>query len=192
VRRRRSPGGRVVLAILGALGVLVGCAPADDTSTPPGEFVGPWAAVFAEYDALTDVEFGHAAFADSRLTDAEVQEGRALIDECYASFGYAVEYDVHGYETVTSLDGGDDELGVMNVCAFADGGVVALHDQIRLNPRNEDPMVLAASCMVAAGLVEPGFTAADLEAAFDGEAVPGWGTPASIACLRDPLGRATQ
>lgn len=157
-----------------------------------GTFVGPWADVFAEYDALTDVEFGHAAFADSTLTEAEVQEGRALIDECYANLGYVVEYDRYGYEIVTSLDGVEGQIGVMSACAFADGGVVALHDQIRLNPQNDDPMVLAAECLVAAGLAEPGLTAADLEAAFDNEAVPGWGSAEVTACLRDSLGLAAQ
>lgn len=172
-----------------AAGLLSGCAGSRGEDGPiSDEFTGPWAEVFADYDSETDLEFAHRAYADSVLTDAEVQEGTALIEECYAAYGFRVEYDRYGYETVTSLGAEGDPLAVMGSCAFADGGVVALNDQIRLNPANLDPLVLAVECLVGERVVPSGYTAHDLEADLDAETPPGAGTDTFVVCMRDPLG----
>lgn len=183
--------GRALCAYLlmgGAL--LVGCSPVEARTPDPvntGAYTGPWAGTFAEWADMTESSFALGGFQDSTITDSERAEGLSLIEECYRSRGYAVEYDQYGFETVTSTGGTEDSAEVMGECAFADGGVVALHDMITANPNNDDMLALVADCLVREGLVEPGFSRDDLEAT---EIIPGAGVAGSPGerCQRDPLG----
>lgn len=180
----------VAAPLLVAMSLLTACGTPPETPAPSvSGFTGPWAEQYASFDEATDSDFGHRALADSTLTDSEVQEGMALILECYASRGFTVEYDRFGFETVTSIGGTADPMEVMGICAFADGGVVALNDMMRVNPDNLDQFTILADCLVDAGIVEPGFTARDLENAYESDILP-WSesNAEAMRCVRDPLG----
>jgi hypothetical protein len=186
---RLGAGGCLAVGLL----VLSGCTsgPTDD----PGAFSGPWAEEIAYYDAAAESEFAHRAFADSTLSDAEVEEGRSLIAQCYVDHGATVEYDAYGFETVEVVTGSEDPMDVMGTCAFADGGVAVLADKIRLNPDNLDPFTIQAACMVEHGIVEPGFTARDLENSYEEGAALPWDTTdqqTATTCQVDPLGLAAE
>lgn len=189
---RRAAAARLAVAV-----VLLGACSngTGDLASDPGAFSGPWAEEIAYYDATTESEFAHRAFADSTLSDAEVEEGRSLIAQCYVDHGAEVEYDRYGYATVTVVTGSQDPMEVMGTCEFADGGVVVLAGQIRLNPDNLDPFTIQAACMVGHGIVEPGFTARDLENSYEeGAALPwnGADQETATACQVDPLGLAAE
>ncbi|MEN1976340.1 hypothetical protein [Cellulomonas olei] len=197
VERHRTAGSPRLGAAAGlAAGALLlgACTGAPGPGQGAGDFSGPWAEELAYYDSVTDSEFAHRAFADSVLTDSEVQEGRALIAQCYVDHGSEVEYDAYGRSTVTVVTGSEDPMEVMGTCEFADGGVAVLHDQIRLNPDNLDAFTIQAACMVEHGIVEPGFTARDLENTYEEGAATPW-EPAdqetATACQLDPLGLAS-
>jgi hypothetical protein len=183
---RRAPAVAAGLAV--ATLALAGCVgPGAGSPEPSG---GPWASELAYYDEATDSVFAHQALADGKISDAEVEEGRALVDRCYVDHGAEVTYDAYGRATVTVVTGAEDPMQVMGTCEFADGGVVVLHGQVRLNPENQDPFTIQAECLVAHQLVEPGFTAQDLEDYVTvGTAAAPW-TPSdqAAACLIDPLG----
>lgn len=187
---RAAAGVAAVLVLAGACSSGAGA----DSASDPGSFSGPWAEELAYYDSVTDSAFAHRAFADSTLSDAEVQEGSALIAQCYVDHGAEVEYDTYGRSTVTVVTGSEDPMDVMGTCEFADGGVVVLAGQIRLNPDNLDAFTIQAACMVEHGIVEPGFTARDLENTFEDGAATPW-EPADQAtattCQLDPLGLAS-
>jgi hypothetical protein len=169
-----------------------GCASTRAGDAPPSDFTGPWAAEFADFDAHADSDFAHRAFADSTISDAEVQEGMSLILGCYDSHGATVEHNAYGYAQVEVMTGSEDLLDVMGMCEFADGGVVVLHGQMRLNPDNLDAPTIQAECLVAAGIAEPGFTAQDLDQAFQSGDLPyPPGDPVGSACMDDPLGLST-
>ncbi|WHP18121.1 hypothetical protein [Cellulomonas sp. ES6] len=191
-----SPRLRAAAGLAAGVVLLAACSgtPGTGPSSAPGDFSGPWAEELAYYDSVTDSEFAHRAFADSEISDAEVQEGMRQVLACYDDHGATVEYDAYGLETVDVLTGSEDPLDVMGLCAFADGGVVALHDQIRLNPDNLDAFTIQAACMVEHGIVEPGFTARDLENTYEEGAATPW-EPAdqetATACQLDPLGLAS-
>ena len=180
----------VAPGLLVAVGLVAGCTA---SGAAPSDLVGgPWASELAYYDAATDSAFAHQALADGDISDAEVEEGRALVDQCYRDHGAEVTYDPYGRATVSVVTGSEDPMQVMGTCEFADGGVVVLHGQIRLNPENLDPATIQAECLVERGIVEPGFTARDLEefVQVDGAAVP-WAPSrqeAAAACMIDPLG----
>ncbi len=171
---------------------LAACGPATPVASSTSSFTGPWAEEFAYYDSAADSEFAHQAFADSVISDAEAQEGTSLILACYDSHGATVQYDAYGYATVEVVTGSEDPLDVMPLCEFADGGVVVLHGQIRLNPDNLDPFTIQAACLVEHRVVEPGFTAQDLENGYQGGGGLPWepGNETAATCMLDPLGLA--
>jgi hypothetical protein len=181
-----------------ALGLLAagGCTSADrpGEGTPTGDFTGPWAAELAYFDSMTDSAFAHRALADSRLSDSEVTEGRALVEQCYVDHGAEVRYDAYGRATVTVVTGPEDPMDVMGTCEFADGGVVVLAGQIRLNPDNLDALAIQAACMVEHAIVEPGFTGRDLEHYLQQESAAEPWEPSdqdtATTCQIDPLGLA--
>ena len=196
---RRAPragllpvGAASLCAVLLTTGCTASAGPATSpTPVATGAFSGPWADVLAWYDSTTDSSFAHQAFRDSVVTEAEAQEGMALIQACYVANGYAVEYDRFGYETATSTGGTGDPAEVMSMCAFADGGVVALFDQIRLNPDRVDTRQRTVDCLIASGLAPAEFTVDDLVASESSDSGPPVaGGPVATACLRDPLGLA--
>jgi len=179
-----------------AIALLVACI-ASACSHASGEadasgFSGPWAADFARYTQITDSEFAHRAFADSQISDSELQEGDALIAQCYRDAHATVTYDAYGFETVQVLEGDEDPVDVMGRCALADGGVSALYHQIERNPGNDDDATIIAACMVSSGLVDASFTAQDYRAALDSGAVS-WNPldERSERCAKDPLGLVT-
>lgn len=183
----RTRAGAAAALTVAALSSCSAGAEADRAPTPvrTESYAGPWAQTFADWAELTDVEFGLEAFRDSRLTEAEYEQGMLMIRECYASRGYEVEYDRYGFETVTSIGGTEDAFEVMGDCAFADGGVVALYSMIMVNPRNDDMLALAAACLLREELVEPGFSRDYVELM---PVVPG---SAEERCIRDPQGRVS-
>ncbi len=188
VRARTLLTGAVALAVAS----LPACGPATPVASSTSSFTGPWAEEFAYADSVTDSEFAHRAFAHSVISDAEAQEGISLILACYDSHGATVQYDAYGYATVEVVTGSEDPLDVMGTCEFADGGVVVLHDQMRLNPDNLDTFTIQAACLVDAGIVEPGYTGQDLEQAFDtGQHPYHEGDSTAMTCMRDPLGLAS-
>jgi len=178
------------LALLLATGVPACSQPT--TGADASGFRGPWAADFARYTQITDSEFAHRAFADSQISDSELQEGDALIAQCYRDAHATVTYDAYGFETVEVLEGNEDPVDVMGRCALADGGVSALYHQIERNPGNDDDATIIAACMVSSGLVDPSFTAQDYRAALDSGAVS-WNPldERSERCAKDPLGLVT-
>jgi len=165
------------------------------SSATTGTFSGPWSEELAYYDAATDSTFAHQALADSVISDAEVEEGRGLIAQCYRDRGAEVTYDAYGYATVTVVTGSEDPMAVMGACEFADGGIVVLYGQIQLNPDHLDPSTIQAACMVEHGIVEPGLTARDLEHYLQVEsAVAPWAPSdqdVATTCMVDPLGLAS-
>jgi hypothetical protein len=191
-----SAGSRVLLA--GVAAVLMtassscGTTPTVPASEATSSFTGPWAEEIAYYDSITDSDFAHRAFADSAISDAEVQEGKSLILDCYDNHGATVEYDAFGYAQVEVITGTEDPMQVMSTCEFADGGVVVLDGQIRLNPENLDMFTIQAACLVAAGIAEPGYTAQDLDQDLASGDLPySPGDAIGAACMKDPLGLAT-
>jgi len=187
-RRRRA-------ALVTLAGLLAAVAPACSGPAPGPDasgFSGPWAADFARYTQITDNEFAHRAFADSQISDSELQEGDALIAQCYRDAHATVTYDAYGFETVQVLEGDEDPVDVMGRCALADGGVSALYHQIERNPGNDDDATIIAACMVSSGLVDASFTAQDYRAALDSGAVS-WNPldERSERCAKDPLGLVT-
>jgi hypothetical protein len=102
-----------------------------------------------------------------------------------------VEYDTFGYAQVEVVTGTEDPMQVMSTCEFADGGVVVLDGQIRLNPENLDMFTIQAACLVAAGIAEPGYTAQDLDQDLGSGDLPySPGDAVGAACMKDPLGLA--
>jgi hypothetical protein len=159
-----------------------------------GAFDGPWAEELAYYDAATSSSFAHEAFADSVITEAEAQEGRGLIAACYADHGAEADYDVYGRVTVSVVSGSEDPLDVMGTCEFADGGVTVLAGMMRLNPDHLDDFTIQAACLVEQGVVETGFTAHDLQQAYDTNELPWQPSDQDVVttCMIDPLGLAAQ
>lgn len=184
-----------VVALI-ALASATACTSEDPEDAPPAaatdsvpEFTGPWAADFERTYKEIPSEFGHAALADSAISDMEFQEGMAIIQECYDAAGFSVEYDQYGYETVTSEGGSGDPLEVMGDCAFADGGVAVLYYMMKGNPENVAQETLIAECLVREGVVEPGFTGQDFTEMMDSGDTP-WapGDERVEPCMKDPLG----
>ncbi len=173
--------------------LLAGCG----ASTPPGSttsadgFTGPWADEFAYFDQfVANSDFADGAFADSRITDAEVEEAHTMIADCCTSHGATVEYDIYGRASVTVMAGTDDPMDVMGTCEFADGAVTVLHGQMSLNPDHLDDFTIQAACLVDQGVADPGFTARDLEEGLQDESVAlPWepGDEVATACMIDPL-----
>lgn len=171
--------------------LLAACSSASGPGEPSiGEFDGPWASELRELAAAYPSEFAAQVFADSKITELEFAEAQSMVQECFDSQGLHVTWDAYGRETVTFPDEtGDDPPDVIGECAFSDGGVTVMYYRMLLNPRNEDQMQLWATCLVDAGVVEPGYTADDLLRAYDTEQLP-WvpGDERAGACLSDPLG----
>ena len=130
--------------------MISGCGATDsgEAGTPSGQaersadsYTGPWAEAFGELAANTDLEFALDAIADSRISDQEAEEARAIAVECYEARGYKVEWDAYGYEVIERSDPAE-EVGevAMAECSFADGGVLVLYYQMMVNPDNEDLM----------------------------------------------------
>lgn len=134
-------------------------------------------------------EFVKSVLDDGTITDMEQQEALKRVEACYASHNASVTYDKYGFETVESLDGKGDPLDLMGECAFADGGIVVLFDQMRRNPDNQTEEELIAGCLVRTGVVDKGFTAKDFFEAMSSASVP-WGPDDErvILCNKDPLG----
>lgn len=162
---------------------------APDASDGAPEFSGPWADDIAHTYEELGTDFSRTALADSAISDVEYQEGMALIQECYDAAGFTVEYDKYGFETVTSVGGEEDPMDVMNRCAFADGGVAVLYQQMKANPENVEQETLVAECLVREGVVEPGFTGQDFTEVMDSGEVPWSPVDERIEpCFKDPLG----
>ncbi len=177
-----------------ALCVLVGGAgctsqhPQGNEGAVVGTYTGPWADEF-ERMAAEGNPFVLSVLADSELSDAEAQEGLAVIEDCYRSHNATVTYDKYGFETVESLDGKSDPMEVMSACAFADGGIWVLYDQMSKNPENQNQESLIVACLIREGLVEPGFTVEEFAENFETEHFT-WDRKdeKSKNCFRDPLG----
>jgi len=135
-------------------------------------------------------DFVKAVLADGVISDMEVQESLKKIEACYAGYNATVSYDKYGFESVHSLDGKHDPLKIMGECAFADGGIFVLHDQMRRNPKNQDTDELVAACLVRKGIVEQGFTGQDLFDVWHSDAELPWprGDKRVELCGKDPLG----
>lgn len=189
-RRQRAMG---MAAALVASAVLVACSgePGAPPDTAPGAaFPGPWGQAMQDMANTAPSEFASQVFADGAITEIELAEATQLVQECYEAVGLTATWDDYGMVSITGSDPDSDDPPVeMAECSFADGGVMVLSSRMRVNPENEDELELRADCLVREGVVEPGYTALDLEQAFERESMP-WqtGDEQARACMLDPLG----
>lgn len=189
-RRASSPAGfhaglACVLVLL--IFSLSGCA-AGEADKASVDVSGPWADSMKAMSADGN-DFVKSVLSDGDISDMEYQEALKIIEKCYASNNASVTYDRYGFETVRSLDGKSDPLELMSKCAYSDGGIVVLYDQMRRNPDNRSEEELISSCLVRKDVVGKGFTAEDFMEAMQSGQVPWSEDDERVAlCNKDPLG----
>lgn len=174
------------------LTVLAGCgqSPTEVDPLETGSLWGPWAAEMEQASQTFPSLFSNGVFTDGKITEQEFLEARQIVLDCFSAEGLEASWDAYGYLSVGGAGlSGDAPPEAMGECTFADGGVMEIYHRMMVNPENEDDMELRARCLVSVGVVEPGFTGAELDSAYQTETLP-WaqGDDAARQCLLDPLG----
>lgn len=146
----------VGLAVLAQL--LVACS----TPPPPDQTQLAWKAEIERARAQAADDLTRQILADGRVTDAERLESYDAFVRCAADRGVTVSITrnqgrITGY---SALAGKDEEL---DACSKGRIAVVdTLYNDMRLNPKHEDPSEVLARCLRTNGLA-PGITKQDLE-----------------------------
>lgn len=132
-----------------------------DASVDPAD---PWSAEFDKLATGSSSEFVVGIVADHEITFGEYTESQDRYVTCLEEAGLhpQVSREPDGLVVVgVPTDEADSESA--DACYLEwDGGVGSLYTQIWNNPNHVEITDLVAACLVRAGLVESGFTGADL------------------------------
>ncbi len=134
-------------------------------------------------------DFSRSVFEDSTITEQEFAEAKNIVVECFNLAGLDPTWDEYGYLSIESDSATPPKA--MAECQFADGGVMMLYQQMKANPDHLDVMEIRVECLIREGIVEPGYTANDLENAYADESVSMLserGGAIFDRCVKDPLG----
>jgi hypothetical protein len=142
-----------------------GSVPAGSASTGASvDPADPWGAEFGQLADGPSSEFVVGIVADHEITPGEYTEAQDRYVACLEEAGLhpQVSQESDGLRVVgVPTDEADSEAA--DACYLEwDGGLGSLYAQIRSNPSHAEITDLVAACLVRAGLVESGFTGADL------------------------------
>lgn len=191
--------GSVAALAAAALLLLSGCSA--DATGPEGiassgpaaavpTFSGPWAAEFADAYRSTHDPVAHRVLADETITDQDYSEISDSFVACLKGRGFTAAIDdAYGRFTITDGDGDDPRVrAALRECSPGFDAVSGLRAQMLRNPQHRDENEIVVACLIAAGLVDKGYTAADYEReisterfSFDADG------SAATDCFRDPL-----
>ncbi|TDN41633.1 hypothetical protein EDF64_11730 [Curtobacterium flaccumfaciens] len=160
------------------------------------ESAGPWT---DEFRAALD--HGVSAFeaeilADGAVTSAEVEAAHDRVDRCLADSGLSIDYDPDGGFELVSLDerypDGFFERSdpILRACEKeSDEYVTYLFAETRRNPERRDDAEITVPCLIAAGLVDNGYTEQQWRDDSDADTLPFDSTSEPARqCDFDPLG----
>jgi hypothetical protein len=158
-------------------------------------FAGPWAAEFADNWAHATTDFERDVLADGVISELEYAEMTERLDRCLGDAGvqFGGFADNGGYEfSFPESTGAEKANEITEECEKTSGEwtVNTLYSMISHNPENIDDSILMAECLIEAGVVSPGYTAADWDAEMENPTAltePG-GPPEVWECNDDPLG----
>lgn len=180
---------------------LTGCSQNDtnkksDTSQPDSSqtptFTGPYATEFGEYYNRAQTDFAREVLADSVITESEYEEARNAQKTCLEGRGYKVTLDDDSITLEPNSPKTSDETvnGDMTGCSKESGieYIEALYSIIKRNPNNEDWDQLNVDCLIREGVVEPGFTKADLAQWYENDDPRLRTGGEADKCTIDPLG----
>lgn len=139
-----------------------GSGNAPDGAAPA--FEGPWAAEFAQAYGQATSDLQRTILKDGTITEAEATQVRNDVVSCLEAAGYTnVSYGAEGlnYSSTSKMDPNAPDNEADRCLKDTEGPVLALYEQVRRNPSNEDEAELMAGCLTKSGLVPQGYTAAD-------------------------------
>lgn len=137
---------------------------------------------------------------DLQIDESEVSQMHDAFDSCMAGKGIAVTWTDAEALTIIPVggmpatDAGMKEwLSVseeaLKACEEATyGNLLYLYTQIYVNPNKQDMLELSAACLVRKGVVQAGYTSADLQRDSSADVKPDWyESTDALACYGDPL-----
>jgi len=161
------------------------------------QFSGPWQDRFhTDYSNATST-IARQILCDGVITDAEASEVNDLLRQCLVGVGFTNvdigEYGTLGWSIPAGVDpqvASSQELQCEAETGW--GTVIPLYNDVRTNPQNVDKNQLIADCLVKFGLRPAGYSAADVDAEFDGgDAFADiQNSPHFMGCWYDPLHEA--
>lgn len=158
------------MSLVVLLAMVVGCAPG--SASPTGAELWRVELSNAVSDATSDWEreILQRSAEQGFISDEDFAYAEQQMMQCMADRGIPMEKVVDPdtglvqYETGPVFSQGDEVDTTFKECSRANGlSVRSLYNSMRRNPDFGDPDELMAACLVAAGLVEPGYSGEDFD-----------------------------
>lgn len=180
----------VVVSLAVALGMLVGCTPAEAP-----RFTGAWSSQFEQAYTATDNTFVREAIKDGTVTDEEYAEMFERFRSCLEAAGITLTVNGLRYRwNIPEGGSADDANSSFDRCSVEAGEnyIGWLYYGVKRNPENLDEDEITAACLVRAGVVPEDYSAADYARDNEKQTYPFFdqeaGDKAHGRCLDDPLG----